>query len=146
MTKKKLISVLDYILDIDWLTTKEFCSKYNVPAPTIKGGVNDFLQVDAIKQKMFVEYAKFLNKNITEDMFIGENAIFPDFVKCSQKDAAIKGISKSFDNFGKNEFSITILRLSGKEYGQKDKLSYVTSYHLKKINDLVKDGVYYNER
>jgi hypothetical protein len=66
---EKLMSMTDYILSIDWLTTKEFCDKYSVPLPVMgkdaKESARNFLQVDAIKHKMFVEYAKLLKKNTT---------------------------------------------------------------------------------
>ena len=78
MKTKKLVPMTQFILDIDWMTTKEFCENYKIPLPTVTGGVNDFLQVDAIKQKIFVEYAKFLNTDLREDMFTGENPIFPN--------------------------------------------------------------------
>ena len=51
MKSKKLVPMTQFILDIDWMTTKEFCDTYKIPYPTVIGGVNDFLQVDAIKQK-----------------------------------------------------------------------------------------------
>jgi len=80
---KKLISMVDFILEIDWLTTKEFCDKYKVPLPfftgEVKSSAEQFLQIDAIKQKMFVEYAKFLNKKLTLEMFVGKKPIFYGF-------------------------------------------------------------------
>ena len=55
--------MVQFILEIDFMTTKEFCDKFNVPHPIFTGEVESsakqFLQVDAIKQKMFVDYAKF---------------------------------------------------------------------------------------
>ncbi len=61
-----------FILDIDWMTTIEFCETYKIPHPyfigDIKTSADLFLQVDAIKQKMFVEYAKLLNKDITAEL------------------------------------------------------------------------------
>lgn len=75
--------MVKFILDIDWLTTKEFCDKYSVPHPFYTGEVNSsvdkLLQVDAVKHRMFLEYAKFLNKDLTQDMFVGESAIFVGF-------------------------------------------------------------------
>ncbi len=74
MKETKLVPMIQYILDIDWMTTKEFCDTYNVPHPyftgDIKTSADKFLQVDAIKHKMFVEYAKLLNKNITTDVLV----------------------------------------------------------------------------
>lgn len=61
--------MVQFILEIDWMTTKEFCDTYKVPHPfftgDVKSSADQFLQVDAIKHKMFVTHAKFLRKNIT---------------------------------------------------------------------------------
>ena len=78
MKKKKLVSMIDFILEIDWMTTTEFCQETGAPMPNVREGVNSFLQVDAIKHRMFVEYAKFLNKDLTIEMFEGEKRIFED--------------------------------------------------------------------
>lgn len=73
-TEKKIISMVQYILEIDWLTTKEFCDKYMVPHPYFIGNVKTsadmLLQIDAIKHNMFVTYAKILNKNITSEILV----------------------------------------------------------------------------
>lgn len=65
----KLITMVQFIIEMDWLSTKEFCTKYNVPRPRwtgdIKSSSDQLLNIDAIKHKMFVEYAKILNKEIT---------------------------------------------------------------------------------
>jgi hypothetical protein len=76
MKTKKLVPMIQFILDIDWMTTTEFCNETGAPIPTIKGGVDSFLQIDAIKHRLFVEYAKFLNKELTYEMFEGEKRIF----------------------------------------------------------------------
>ena len=59
----------EYILEIDWLTTTEFCDKFNVPPPRFTGevesSVNEMLRIDAIKHRMFVEKAKEIRKNLT---------------------------------------------------------------------------------
>ncbi|MCE7039170.1 gp58-like family protein [Dyadobacter sp. CY312] len=72
----KLISMVDFILDIDWLTTTAFCEKYNAPLPMPADGVMGLLTIDAIKHRMFLDYAKFLNRKLTIDMFEGEKRIF----------------------------------------------------------------------
>ena len=60
-------TMIEYILEIDSMTTKEFCDKFKVPHPYFTGDVesstNLLLQIDAIKHKMFVEYAKDLRRN-----------------------------------------------------------------------------------
>lgn len=92
--------------------------------------------------KLIFAYNDFLNQSIKEDMFIGENPLFPDFTKCTQNEAVNKGIKKSFDNFGKDEFQVTIY----KKYGNNKKYSFVTSYHLKTVSDLIGKLEEYNSQ
>lgn len=58
--------MIDYILDIDWLTTKEFCDKYDVKMPEFmhdtNWNVSELFRIDAIKWKMVMEYAKKLKQ------------------------------------------------------------------------------------
>ncbi|MDI9863986.1 hypothetical protein QM480_06605 [Flectobacillus sp. DC10W] len=72
--KFPLAPLSQYILGIDWMTTKEFCEQYNVNAPQLKltvlDSVNELLRIDAIKYKMFVDHAKFLNEPITEKLLV----------------------------------------------------------------------------
>jgi len=86
---------------------------------------------------LIFSYNDFLNQDIKEEMFTGDNTLFPDFIKCTQKFASINRIEKSFDTFGKDEWQVTILRKVGKEYGIPERISLVSSFHLKVINDLV---------
>ncbi|HTJ53321.1 MAG TPA: hypothetical protein VL443_27890 [Cyclobacteriaceae bacterium] len=55
-------SIKDFILELDWLTTKEFCEKYNIETPSWKGSVelaaSEFLNIDAIKWNMVKDFAK----------------------------------------------------------------------------------------
>lgn len=55
-------SLRDYILELNSLTTMEFCTKYKIEAPTYKGDVQlasfEFITLDAIKWDMVKEYAK----------------------------------------------------------------------------------------
>ena len=80
MKTRKLVSMVEFILEIDWLTTMDFCKQYGIPLPKHNGdidyGVSEMFRIDAVKQKMYVDYAKFLNKKITYDMFEGDNRIF----------------------------------------------------------------------
>ena len=72
MKVEKLVSMVQFIINIDWMTTSEFCDAYNVPHPyftgQVKTSVDQFLQIDAIKCKMFIEYAKLLSKKITAEV------------------------------------------------------------------------------
>lgn len=58
--------LIDYILEIDFMTTVEFCREYDIPIPKFTGDVkslaNELLQIDAIKHRLFVEEAKRLNR------------------------------------------------------------------------------------
>lgn len=84
MTTKKLIPMHDFVLEIDALTTLEFCNMYGCPVPKFIGNVetsaDQFLQVDAIKHRIFVEYAKFLNKPLNEQMFSTDEKKEPLFL------------------------------------------------------------------
>lgn len=59
-------SMIDYILGIDWLGTKEFCEKYDIPVPyytgEVKSSADQFIRIEAIKSRMFIEHAKKLRK------------------------------------------------------------------------------------
>lgn len=92
-----------------------------------------------------VDYATFLDSELNESMFVGENPIFPDFVKCTPKQAEQLGIKKSFDNFGKNEFMMRLFQ-KGYKAGDKTYDTWVTHFHLKKVEQLVTFGLLYNER
>lgn len=85
--------------------------------------------------ELIFNYNEFLKQPIKEEMFLNNNEIplFEDFVKLSQKDTVNSRHKKSFNNFGKNEFQVTTYR----KYGNDKKYSFVTSFHLKTINDLV---------
>lgn len=85
MTKKtkELKSMVQYIVDIDFMTTSEFCNAYKVPHPqmmhSVEASCSELLRIDAVKHGMFTRYAKFLNKRLTLELFVGPNAVFTDF-------------------------------------------------------------------
>ena len=60
-----------FILDLDFLTTKEFCEKYDIAPPKISNKMSkeelafEFIMLDAIKYKMIVENAKKSQKKIS---------------------------------------------------------------------------------
>lgn len=88
-----------------------------------------------------VDYATFLDSNLTDEMFIGDNPTFPGFVKCTPSEADKKDILNSFYNFGKNEYMIRMYR--DYEANGVTKKTFVTSFHLKKVNDLITFGLQY---
>lgn len=59
--------MIDYILKIDAMTTKEFCENQGCPLPIpmndIESSANQFLQIDAIKHRLFVSEAKRLRRS-----------------------------------------------------------------------------------
>lgn len=63
---KQRDEMVQFILEVDYMTTTEFCNKYGVPLPVFTGevgsSVNNLLQIDAIKCKMFIQKAKELNR------------------------------------------------------------------------------------
>ena len=81
--------------------------------------------------KMIYAYNNFLNTPICEEMFTGENPLFIDFVKCTQATALNNNIKNSFDNFGEDAFSVTVYRMAGKEYNQKERMTLVGVLRLK---------------
>ena len=92
-----------------------------------------------------VNYAKFLDSDIEEWMFIGENKIFDGFTKCTPKYAEEHGINKSFDNFGDDEFYMRIFQERYK-IENKEISTFVTHFHLKKIEQLTTFGLTYTEK
>ncbi len=149
--------MVQFILEIDWMTTKEFCETYQVPLPTLIGGVNDFLQVDAIKHKMFVEYAKFLNKPLEMGMFYPLNekgdVMFYDAINFESankfKDAERKLLFNGFSLKGSYQSStMTIHFQDVLNIWWWDKTTQVWSISkgLKTIGDLVNYGLSYNDR
>lgn len=93
---------------------------------------------------LIFEYNEWLKQDIHEDMFLGENPLFVGFAHCTMSIAVELGKEKAYCRFGKNEWQISILRMSGEEYGLKDEMKFVTSFHLKTINDLVGKIEFYN--
>lgn len=128
--------MVDYILEIDWLTTVELCNKYGIPLPKFTGqvdsSVSEIFRIDAIKQKMFVDYAKFLSKNITLEMFVGSNAIFDNFETTINSDK-IRVLKK------KNENQV---------YSYLDSEDFIMHYPrgAKKLYELTSLGLFYSER
>lgn len=96
--KHKLVSMVQYILDIDFLSTIEFCDTFGVPHPVFTGEVkstaDQFLQIDAIKNRLFKDYAKFLNQPLNLKMFVGDNAIFNGFYVAKTKNEYIDVLKK----------------------------------------------------
>lgn len=132
MKNQKLISMVDFILEIDWMTTKEFCEKHGIPVPYFTGEVESsaklLLQVDAIKHRMFVDYAKLLNKNITTEILtknLGFESIdarggYPSYVKWKYK-------------------------IVNDQYGFRlEPYDSVDGCRIHKLNDLISYGIIYN--
>lgn len=136
--KKSLMPMVQFILEIDWLSTVEFCDTYNLPHPTMEGGVRSaadkFLNLDAIKHKLFVEYAKLLNKKLTSEMFIGNNPLILGF-----HNVDVRGGNPKFKN-GKYE-------ITNDQYGfWLEPYDSVDGRRLNKVEDLVNYGFAYNNK
>ncbi|MES2287521.1 MAG: hypothetical protein V4547_17635 [Bacteroidota bacterium] len=73
--RRKLVSMVDYILAIDWMGTAEFCKEYGIQEPYFTGEIESsakqFLKVDCVKHRLFVQHAKFLNKPLNGAMLKG---------------------------------------------------------------------------
>ena len=61
---KQFKDVYQFVLEIDFMTTTEFCNRFNYPVPQWQGvvqvAVMDMLTVDAAKAKVIIEFAKRL--------------------------------------------------------------------------------------
>jgi hypothetical protein len=99
----------------------------------IENYVNESKNISRALQLIF-DYQKFLSQPIKEEMFLGDDTLFPGFVKATQKEATIRRFEKTFYNFGKDGFYVSVLH---KEYGEDKKPCFVTSFHLKTVGDLV---------
>jgi len=62
-------SLTDFVLNVDALTTNEFCEAYGVEVPSWRGSVQasafEFIRIDAIKWRMVKERSKELKKGLT---------------------------------------------------------------------------------
>lgn len=63
---------LHFALDIDWLTTNEFCDKFSIPVPRWAGNAqalaDQVLHLDAIKYKMLIDKAKEISRRKPEEV------------------------------------------------------------------------------
>lgn len=134
MKELKLVSMSTYILDIDYLGTKEFCEKYNIPLPFYTGDVrtsaDQFIKLDLIKYKMFVDYAKLLQTEITADILVKKM----NFEKRNE--------FSRFPIFKKDEFYITKCTDGHGFYIKKYDFRYFRM--ISKIEDIVNLGLSYN--
>jgi len=137
--KKSLMPMVQFILEIDWLGTAEFCDVYGLPHPYYTGDVKtsakQFVNLDLIKHKLFVEYAKLLNKNLTLEMFVGKNPLILGFnyVGFNPKSKKIRNGNYEF-TFDEHNFWL-------KNWDSDDEIRL----H-KKVEDLVSYGFAYNNK
>jgi len=87
--------------------------------------------------KLIFDYNDFLNQDIKEEMFTGENCLFPGFKNIMQSEALLLQIKKSFQKDSEGNFTVCVYRKVGKEYNIPERTTYVTSFHLKTVNDLI---------
>ena len=87
--------------------------------------------------KLIFDYNDFLNQDIKKEMFTDECPLFPGFVNIMQSEALVRQIKKSFQKDSKGDFSVCVYRTVGKEYDIPERTTYVTSFHLKTVNDLI---------
>lgn len=134
---KSLLPMVQFILEIDWLSTVEFCDTFNLPHPRFTGEVESsakqFVNLDLVKHRMFVEYAKLLNKKLTADMFVGKNPLILGF--------------KNMDTRGGNpKFKCGKYEITNDQYGfWLEPYDSVDGRRLSKVEDLVNYGFYYNK-
>lgn len=87
--------------------------------------------------KLIFDYNDFLNQDIKEEMFTDKDPLFPGFVNIMQSEALRLQIKKSFQKDSEGKFSVCVYRTVGKEYVIEERTTYVTTFHLKTVNDLI---------
>lgn len=68
----KIIPMVRFILDIDRMGIKEFYDKIRITEPVLHDSIvrngDNFLHILAVQYRLYVEYAKFLDTNVTVDI------------------------------------------------------------------------------
>ncbi len=93
--------------------------------------------------RLIFDYNDFLNQQIREEMFTGENALFEGFRNIMQSEALKYQIKKSFQKSKDGSFSVCVYRTIEEPEISK-RTTYVTSFHLKTVNDLIGKIAEYN--
>ncbi len=94
--------------------------------------------------KLIQWYSELIAQPIQMDMFTAKNSLFPNFKFVdSQKQALDENLLQSIHNFGKNGFAVTLYRKS-EHSNAKSGMCFITSYHLKTINDLCNKDIDFN--
>jgi hypothetical protein len=101
----------------------------------IKDYVNESHSIERGLQLIFA-YNNFLNQPINEEMFTGKNPLFEGFRNIMQSEALKYQIKKSFQKDKNGSFSVCVYRTI-EEPEISRRTTYVTSFHLKTVNDLV---------
>ena len=93
--------------------------------------------------RLIFDYNDFLNQPIKEEMFTGGNSLFEGFKNIMQSEALKYQIKKSFQKCKNDSFSVCVYRTI--EEPEISKITtYVTSFHLKTVNDLIGKIAEYN--
>ena len=134
--KKSLIPMVNFVFSINWLSTVEFCDTYKLTHPhwtgDVKTSAEKFVNLDIIKHKLFVEYAKMLNKKLTVEMFISKNPLILGF-----ESVDVRGGNPKFKN-GKYE-------ITNDEFGFfLEPYDSVDGCRISRVEDLVNYGFSYN--
>lgn len=93
--------------------------------------------------RLIFDYNDFLNQDIKEEMFTDVNPLFPGFQNIIQRKALEMQIKKSFQKDSNGKFSVCVYRTIEEPEISK-RTTYVTSFHLKTVNDLVGKIAEYN--
>ncbi len=150
MKDKKLIPLLDFVLMIGNLSTKEFCSdEYLRSVSQVVLERNSYMK-DTYKFHIIAKYANFLNKPLSLDMFypnidgklLPED--HPDF-KLHQDKVIFKDCTVDTHTFSEAT-SICIDGILSVYWRDKASSGWRLSHGLKTINDLTKYGLTYIEK
>ncbi len=89
-------------------------------------------------------YSDLLDQPLKVDMFVGMNALFPNFELVSNSSHAMKNSYKNaFCVSIEDEFEVTLYRES-KYSTSKNGMCYITSCHLNKVEDLCGGDIEFN--
>ncbi len=149
MKERKLIPLIKFAFELDALDPKEFCKIHLPHVPVIGVSLVALLQIKASKYHVIMDYANFLNKPLTLDMFYpninGEimSEDHPDF-KLYQDKLLFKGFTFDESTFSHTQ-SISYQGILNIFWRDNNSDKWRLSNGLTIIDSLTKLGLTYNK-
>lgn len=138
-----LIPLLQFVHQLDTMSTTDFCKQYDAPVPSTVADLSAYQQIDCIKYNIIAEYAKLLRKPIREEMFQGRGPLLPGFVLLIPKNKESESAPLSYYQWSKDEFLIRRRNVIKSNLNKGNPVT-LTSYHIKTIEDLTSMELSYN--